>query len=362
MTAGRVERIGSATLYLGRCEDVLPTLGMFAACITDPPYHGVKADAWDNQWLTDADFLAWVSSISDLVAARLASSGSLYWFASPQMAARVEVELRRLFTVRNLITWDKADGRKGIGGTGIDVTALRCFWSASSERIIFAEQRGCDEIAADVAGYDASCVRAKAEIFGTYIRSEMQKAGVTGKELARLFPSRTGGMTGCVSNWLLGLNVPTPGQYGAIRQRLNGGGGDYLRREYEDLRREYEDLRRPFNATPADQWGDVWRFPVVRNAEHPTQKPIEMLRHMVAVSTRPGDMVLDPFAGSGTCGVACVALGRSFVGIERDPKYFAIACERIEAAQRQSDLFITPPGTAAYDRPLRDLFAEPVAS
>ncbi|MGI4945138.1 MAG: DNA methyltransferase, partial [Janthinobacterium lividum] len=115
MNAVRVERIGSATLYLGDCREVLPTLPAFSACITDPPYHGVKADGWDNQWRSDADFLAWVSGIADLIADDLASNGSLYWFASPQMAARVEVELRRLFVVRNLITWDKADGRKGIG-------------------------------------------------------------------------------------------------------------------------------------------------------------------------------------------------------------------------------------------------------
>ena len=51
--------------------------------------------------------------------------------------------------------------------------------------------------------------------------------------------------------------------------------------------------------------------------------------------------ILDTFMGSGTTGVAAVQMGRSFIGIEREPKYFDIACKRIEDAQRQTDLFIT---------------------
>lgn len=52
--------------------------------------------------------------------------------------------------------------------------------------------------------------------------------------------------------------------------------------------------------------------------------------------------VLDPFMGSGTTGVACVKLGRSFIGIEIDEGYFNIACERIRKAYAQPDMFITP--------------------
>lgn len=54
----------------------------------------------------------------------------------------------------------------------------------------------------------------------------------------------------------------------------------------------------------------------------------------------PNDTILDPFMGSGTTGVACVKLGRKFIGIEIEPKYFDIACRRIEAAYAQPDLFV----------------------
>ena len=71
-------------------------------------------------------------------------------------------------------------------------------------------------------------------------------------------------------------------------------------------------------------------------AEHPTQKPISLMRWCVAMTT--GD-ILDPFMGSGTTGAACLPMGRKFIGIEREPTYFEIACERIENAQRQVRMF-----------------------
>jgi site-specific DNA-methyltransferase (adenine-specific) len=76
---------------------------------------------------------------------------------------------------------------------------------------------------------------------------------------------------------------------------------------------------------------------------HPTQKPVPLMQWCVAMAK--GD-VLDPFMGSGTTGVACARLGRRFIGIEIEPRYFDIACKRIEEAQRQSDLFIKSPEAA----------------
>jgi len=70
---------------------------------------------------------------------------------------------------------------------------------------------------------------------------------------------------------------------------------------------------------------------------HPTQKPVSQMEWtMLQVGVRGA--VLDPFMGSGTTGVACANLGREFIGIEREPKYFEIACRRIEDAQRQGRL------------------------
>lgn len=76
---------------------------------------------------------------------------------------------------------------------------------------------------------------------------------------------------------------------------------------------------------------------------HPCAKPLDAMLWAVNRASLPGQIVLDPFMGSGTTGVACTKLGRPFVGIEIDAAYFDLACERIEDAQRQRDLFIEVP-------------------
>lgn len=76
---------------------------------------------------------------------------------------------------------------------------------------------------------------------------------------------------------------------------------------------------------------------------HPTEKPVSLMVNWIENSSSHGQTVLDPFMGSGTTGVACVQLGRKFIGIEIEPKYFDIACTRIEDALRQPDLFVKQP-------------------
>ena len=76
-------------------------------------------------------------------------------------------------------------------------------------------------------------------------------------------------------------------------------------------------------------------------AVHPTQKPLALMKWCIEQCSNP-QTILDPFMGSGTTGVAAVQMGRKFIGIEREPKYFEIACKRIEDAQRQVDMFVQP--------------------
>lgn len=84
---------------------------------------------------------------------------------------------------------------------------------------------------------------------------------------------------------------------------------------------------------------DNYRHGQPGKVDHPTQKPLQLIKWQVGLMTRTTDVVLDPFMGSGTTGVACIELGRPFIGIEIERKYFDIACERISAAERQADLF-----------------------
>lgn len=74
--------------------------------------------------------------------------------------------------------------------------------------------------------------------------------------------------------------------------------------------------------------------------QHPTQKPLPLMKWCLGRLPEGSITILDPFMGSGTTGVAAVEMGRHFIGIEREPKYFDIACKRIDDAHRQGDLFI----------------------
>jgi site-specific DNA-methyltransferase (adenine-specific)/modification methylase len=82
---------------------------------------------------------------------------------------------------------------------------------------------------------------------------------------------------------------------------------------------------------------------------HPTQKPVGVMEWCLNHLPDDGRIILDPFMGSGTTGVACVKTGRKFIGIEQNPEYFEIACERIKEAYKQPDFFVTPHNKATQD-------------
>jgi site-specific DNA-methyltransferase (adenine-specific) len=91
---------------------------------------------------------------------------------------------------------------------------------------------------------------------------------------------------------------------------------------------------------PTGRPTDVIEVGRTGNNFHPTEKPVDL---MSAIVRWTSGFVLDPFMGSGTTGVACVKLGRKFIGIELDESYFNIACERIRKAYAQPDMFISSP-------------------
>jgi len=90
---------------------------------------------------------------------------------------------------------------------------------------------------------------------------------------------------------------------------------------------------------------------------HPTQKPLGVMAWVISLCPK-ADTVLDPFMGSGTTGVAAVKAGHRFFGIEKDPRYFDIACRRIDEAQRITDMFVAQEAVAPV---AGDLFSEDAA-
>ncbi len=242
----RCEVIGDATLYMGDCREVLPTLGAVDHVICDPPYeeimHAAKGSA-ARRIRTDGrdeikalDFQS-IDSIRDEVARLIAEvcEGWALIFCAPE----------------------------GVG-------------------------RWADAINATPAKYKRACVWIKPD-------STPQLNGQGPAMGAENF----------VAAWC-GQGYAT----------WNRGG---KRGVYTHL------------TNPPD-----------REGSHPTEKPLRLMTDLITDFTKPGQLICDPFMGSGTTGVACLMHGRRFIGIEQSEKWFDLACRRIEQANRQPRLFAEP--------------------
>jgi len=329
-------------MILGDCLEVMRTFeaASFDAIITDPPFFKVVADDWDRAWDSREKFLAWFGELATEWHRLLRPNGSLYVFAYPRMAAAVETVIGERFNVLNQIVWRKREH----AGMKNETAAQRAFWHAS-ERIVFAEHYGADNSARGLSSYAAKCDEARAFVFEplrAYLAGEMERAGWTAAKVNAAWRAERGGNGGMAGHWFTASQweLPTAKNYEWLRGLFNGDGAEHLRRDYEDLRRdyeylrtEYESLRRPFTVSRDVQWEDVWDFPTVGKYEgkHPCEKPRALLEHIVRCSTRPGAIILDPFAGSGSTGVAALSLGRRFVGIDSDPHWHRIASENCNA-------------------------------
>jgi adenine-specific DNA-methyltransferase len=335
------------TLHLGDCRDVMRGMAPASvdAIVTDPPYHKVLDEEWDWDHDTADDFLAWMGLLCDDWRRILKPNGSLFVFCSPQMSDRVSVVIRERFTVLNQIVWNKPNA----------IAAKACkeslrSWFDDSERAIFAGHYGADNTALGLSTYAAKCDEARGFVFEplrAYLAGEMERAGWTiGKVDQQWMALRNckGHMAGhwfTRSQWAL----PTARHYQWLRELFNGGDGageslrrDYeeLRKHYEELRKHYEELRRPFNMTAARPFRAVWEYAPVgpRERVHPCEKPQAMLRDILTAITKPGAVVLDCFAGSGSLGLAALDLGRIPVLIERDPEYAGIIRARLSNCLR----------------------------
>ena len=331
------------TLYHGDALAVLrelPTASVDAV-ITDPPYFRAINEPWDKAWANPDTFLGWLRSVAEEWQRVLKPNGSLYVFASPQMAARVELGAIEPagFAILNRIVWHKTDAK--IWRANRD--GLTQYHSGDNERILFA-QPVKDYAAASSAdrAYANALHGLAAQVFAPireYLASERDRRGLSDREIDAALGCN-GKMAGHwfgASQWRL----PSRERYQQLRDLFNAPTvGDYLRTEYDYLRTEYDNLRRPFDLGPesgARPRGEVWRYappPPGRKGEarHPCEKPAALLDHMVLTSTKPGDVILDSFAGSHSTGESAMRHGRSFIGSDAHEPYCALGARRIKAA------------------------------
>ena len=276
-----------------------------------------------------------------------APSSSLYFWCTPEGCARMlpEVEAHgwRLYSC---LRWDNVVSQMA----EMNHATVRG-WVNSSEDCYFYVREAVDisAMAADTIYRDLDASRRDSSA-PVLLRSDRERAGLTRRQLSEAFPSASGGLTGCVTNWEEGYNFPTwdvwrraAGWLALTGEPLQPADRPYLvteavwaargglresyealREEYEALREEYEALRYPF--TLPQGVTDVWTgLPVSRPGRHGCAKRDDHIERIVLASSRPGDRVLEPFGGGAPVLRACRKLGRSCDSIERDDEWHRAA-------------------------------------
>lgn len=309
MSYQRKEIIGNATLYLGDCRDILATVGKVDAVVTDPPY-GVRDDDWDD--MSEREFarfsMGWLSD-----AITLAPEMLVFGYLDSAVHNLCKMSFPR---VRSMI-WAKPPGSQLSGASE------RKRWFAF-EAVFHCHQ-----------GETWSVVEARDTDIAQMIKAARETAGLTrGAVEVQL----RGKKTGLCYRWEEGTSIPSADDIAGLRRILSLG-ADFDAALQVGIRRKTETMEaaRAMASSNAARWSDVLTHRTVTEGRHPCEKPISLMRELVCVESYQS--ILDPFMGSGSTGVAAVLEGRDFIGIERDPNYFDIACKRIEDAQRQGDLF-----------------------
>jgi DNA modification methylase len=299
-------------LILGDCLEVLPTLGRFDAVVTDPPY-GVLDEDWDD--MVEAELARF--TMSWLALCRSASDTGVYFFGQRTRQV-IQPLLYSIFPVVRQVIWNKGGGH--IADDGL-------FYSYESAYFCHPVRTW-------------SVVEPKTMAVASLIRQARERAGLSRGGVDMVI---RGKKTGLCYRWEEACCLPTEEQSVPLKQLL--GLGDEFDAAIAEARQSRDTvvaLAQAQTSKNAAKFTDVFSFPVPSRKQHPTEKPVPLMRCLVEVATDDGGSVIDPFMGSGTTGVAAVGTGRSFTGIERDPKFFDIARRRISAALKEPDLFVEP--------------------
>jgi len=288
--------------------------------IADPPYFEVRGD-FDFVWDSFDDYLKDVEKWAIECKRLLAENGTLFWYGDAKRIAYAQIIFDKYFNLVNSLIWENTNPHK--------------------QQIRFSKGlRSFAPITERILMYSNDQYNLTQCVFNIrdYIREEIQKAKgkISFKEINQALGTATNG--GGVASACLSLKKSEPAMMTKeMYQKIQKWCHPYLRREYEDLRREYEDLRRPFDNF--NNFGDVIHLPNYDGGKykHPTIKPEALTRALMLTCSRPNDLVLVPFAGSGTECAMAKKENREFIGFEIDEKYHAVAMERLSDQEEKSN-------------------------
>jgi DNA modification methylase len=290
--------------------------------IADPPYYKVKGD-FDFIWKTFDDYLDDVEKWAIECKRILADNGTLLWYGDAKNIAYAQVIFDKHFDLLNSIVWENTNDHKQQIRFNED---LRTFAPLTERILMYSNER-----------YNLTqCVF----MIRDYIRAEIVKAKgkVVLKQVNEALGTATNG--GGVASACLSLDKAEPTMLTKeMYQKLQTWCTPYLTKEYEELRKEYEELRRPFNN--ALHLGDVIRLPNYETSDydHDTVKPEKLTRILIKTCSRKDDLIVVPFAGSGTECAMSAKEKRNFVGFEIAEKHAKMANDRARIILNSPTLF-----------------------
>lgn len=277
--------------------------------IADPPYFEVKG-AFDFVWNSFEDYLKDVEKWAIECKRILADNGTLFWYGDRKKIAYTQIILDKYFNLENTLCWQKSKALM------VEMFDLRTFPEKLFERILMYSSKN------------------ERNTFAEYLQNIVNEYGIKLKDIQILFPSKTGGLTGCVTNWLKGYNIMTNDQYQLLQKNI-----PEFNRTYADLVNEYDLNRRYFkneyNLT------DLLEFTQgnVDYALHDTPKPEKLTRALILTCSRKNDIVVVPFAGSGTEVAMSIKEGRKAIGFDIEKKYVDMSNKRIKTFKDAPSLF-----------------------
>ena len=290
--------------------------------IADPPYFEVKGE-FDFVWDSFDDYLKDVEKWAIECKRVLADNGTLFWYGDAKKIAYTQIIFDKYFNLLNNIVWENTNQSKQ---SMVNVSGYRSFPPLTERILMYSNDK-----------YNLTkCVYHIRD----YIREEINKSKgkIILKQVNKALGTATNG--GGVASACLSLDKSEPTMMTKeMYIKLQKWCEPYLRKEYEELRKEYEELRRPFKNNL--HLGDVIRLPnyETNKFKHDTIKPEKLTRILLQTCSRKGDLVLVPFAGSGTECAMAAKEGREFIGFDIEPKYVEMANARCSEHLKQTSLF-----------------------
>lgn len=286
------------SIILGDCNEELKNISDLSVdlVVSDPPYWKVIGEKWDYQWRTEQDYVKWSLKWIKEVSRVLRYGGSFYLFGYFRILALLVPYFEELgLELRQQILVDK--GMRAVSGRATKKYKL---FPNTTESILFI-------------------VKDNKKMVKPFLKERQKEFGLSAKKINEALgvKSNGGGMWSIYTGKNVCEQFPTKKLWGKLQKILKF-----------DL--SYEEVAQTFNPQMGltDIWRDIDFYKEKRF--HSTQKPIKLIKRLIMASSKEGDIVLDPFGGSGSTALSSISLKRNYIIIEKDENYYNTIVHRID--------------------------------